>query len=67
MALIEELYRTNTSIMTACENLGIEFDIDLLEDLETCTNCGVWWHSYELLPDLDDNNICKFCEGYYGL
>lgn len=67
MALIDLLYRTNRSIMDACEELGTEFDIEMLEDLEACTNCNVWWHSYELIPDLDDNNICKFCEGYYGL
>jgi hypothetical protein len=66
MALIKELYRTNTSVMDACETLGIEFEVEMLGDLEACTNCGVWWYSYELTPDLDDNNICRFCEGYYG-
>lgn len=67
MALVEELYRTNRSIRTACENLGIEFEADMLEDLEQCSHCNIWYHSFELLPDLDDNNICKFCESYYGL
>ena len=54
------LYRTNISIVAGCEELG-------LEDLEQCTHCNIWYHGYELIPDLDDNNICKFCSTYYGM
>lgn len=64
--LADRLYRTNTSIKDACEELDIEFRQELLEDLETCTHCSIWYHSYQLIPDDDGNNICKFCEGYYG-
>ncbi len=65
--LVTELYRTNASILDTCDRLEIDFSIDLLEDLEQCSHCNVWWHGYELLPDLDGNNICKFCESYYGV
>lgn len=54
------------SIVDACRLLGIEFNPEDLEDLEQCSSCGIWWNSYELTPDLDDNNICKFCETNYG-
>lgn len=64
--LTDYLYRTNTSIINACEDLGIEYDNEDLNDLEQCTSCGIWWWSYELAPDLDENNICKFCESNYG-
>jgi len=66
MSLVKELYRTNTSIPDACKTLGIEFNPEDLEDLEQCSSCNIWWYSYELLPDLDDNSICKFCEVRYG-
>ena len=65
--LVDILYRTNTSILHACEELGLEFQLEDLEDLEQCTHCNIWWHSYELLPDLDDNNICRFCSTHYGM
>lgn len=66
LVVTERLYRTNTSLVQVCKELGISTDNVDLGDLETCTHCGVWWRSYELTPDLDDNNICRFCEGYYG-
>lgn len=64
--LRKTLYRTSMSIVDACRLLGIEFNPEDLEDLEQCSSCGIWWNSYELTPDLDDNNICKFCETNYG-
>jgi hypothetical protein len=54
------------SVVDACRLLGVEFEDIELEDLEQCSSCGIWWYSYELTPDLDDNNICKFCETSYG-
>jgi len=66
-SLSDLLYRTNTSIVTGCEELGVEFEAEDLEDLEQCTHCNIWYHGYELIPDLDDNNICKFCSTYYGM
>lgn len=66
MSLVKELYRTNTNPHVACKILGIEFDPEDLEDLEQCSHCSIWWYSYELIPDQDDNNICKFCESRYG-
>lgn len=67
MSLVDTLYRTNKTPHAACRELGIPFDREDLEDLEQCSSCGIWWHSYQLIPDLDDNNICKFCEDRYGL
>jgi hypothetical protein len=64
--LASELYRTNKSIVRACSDLGIEFDPEDLLDLEQCTHCNIWWHGFELLLDLDFNNICRFCEERYG-
>ena len=61
------LYRTKISIPDACEELGIEYNKDDLEDLSSCTHCGIWYWEYELIPDLDENNICKFCSQYYGM
>lgn len=63
--LIDKLYRTNHSIALACEQMGVEFNEEMMGDLEACTHCGVYWHSFELSPDEDDNNICKFCETFY--
>ena len=67
MELVNYLYRTNNSIIKACEDLNIEFSSDLLEDLEQCSQCSTWYYSYELIPDQDYNNICKFCVVHYGL
>lgn len=66
MSLVTELYRTNKTVIAACKTLGTSFEEDDLEDLEQCAHCNTWWHSFELMPDLDDNNICKFCERTYG-
>ncbi len=65
--IVKEIYRTNKLPHKVCSEMGIEFEEELLEDLEQCSHCNIWWHGYELIPDLDGNNICKFCEGYYGL
>lgn len=66
MSLVSELYRTSKSVLAACKTLGISYESEDLEDLEQCSHCNIWWHSYELMPDLDDNNICRFCENTYG-
>jgi hypothetical protein len=64
--LTKHLYKTNKPIHRACKELDITFEEEDLEDLEQCSHCNIWYHGYELVPDLDDNNICKFCEGRYG-
>jgi hypothetical protein len=64
--LVDVLYRTNSTISRVCEELGIVFDESLLEDLERCTGCNIWYHSYQLIPDEDDNNICPYCLEYVG-
>jgi hypothetical protein len=64
--LTDLLYRTNTSIVDACRELGIEYNPEDLEDLETCSLCGIWWFSYQLAVDDEGLNNCKFCETHYG-
>jgi hypothetical protein len=64
--LVDVLYRTNSTISNVCEELGIVFEESLLEDLERCTGCNIWYHSYQLIPDEDDNNICPYCLEYVG-
>jgi hypothetical protein len=64
--LTDELYRTNTNIVDACRLLGIDYDEEDLEDLEACSLCNIWYWSYELTPDDDGLNSCKFCITHYG-
>ena len=63
--LVEKIYRTNQSISLACDQIGIEFNQEMLGDLTQCTHCNVWWHDYELTVDADGNDLCKFCKVYY--
>lgn len=65
--LITELKGTKRLLSEVCEDLGIEYD-ELLENplpIETCTHCGTW--SLKLVPDLDDNLICRFCVELVGM
>lgn len=64
--LTEALYRTNKSIVTACDELGILYNEESLEDLAACDACGIWYHEYELIIDEDGLNTCKFCDYHYG-
>jgi hypothetical protein len=61
------LYKKVMSPVKASQNLGLVFEIEMLGDLETCSDCNTWYHSYEMIPDLDGNNICRYCETYIGL
>lgn len=65
--LTDLLYRTNTSILSACNELEIEYKEEDLEDLAACSNCGIWYWEYELIPDEDFLGTCKFCDNNYGL
>lgn len=66
--LIKELQGTRRRLSEVCEDLGIDYD-ELLESgdigIEQCTHCNMW--STRLVPDLDDNPICKFCVDLVGL
>lgn len=69
--LTDLIYRTNKPISTALKELNIHPSTEelkeLLGELECCTHCGIYYWSHELIPDLDDNQICRFCSNYYGL
>lgn len=66
--LIRELNGTRRSLREVCEDLGLDYeDIVDSEDLgiEQCTHCNMW--STRLVPDLDDNPICRFCVDLIGM
>ena len=46
-----------------CRN-GIAFS-SALGDSDNCSHCGIW--STRLVPDLDDNPICKTCVEHVGM
>lgn len=64
-SLTDILYRTNRSIQDACLELNIEYNEEDLEDLARCDNCFIWYWGYELIPDVDNLNTCKFCDQYH--
>jgi hypothetical protein len=66
-SLTETLYRTNRSILEVCNELDVEYDVEDLEDLARCDNCSIWYWEYELIPDTDGLNTCKFCDKHYGM
>lgn len=65
LVLTEKIYRTNQSIQSACKELDIEFEHEMLGDLCQCTHCNVWWYAFELEQDDAGNDLCKFCKTYY--
>lgn len=61
------LYRKKRTLLEVCEEFGIDVDQADIGNLETCSNCSIWYKSPELILDLDDNPICKTCYKFYGL
>lgn len=67
--LIKELNGTRRSLRDVCEDLGIDYE-ELLDaedglGIDRCTHCSTW--STRLVPDLDDNPICRFCVDLIGM
>jgi hypothetical protein len=65
--LITELKGTKRLLSEVCEDLGIDYE-ELLEHplpISQCTHCGTW--SVKLIPDLDNNLICRFCVDLVGM
>lgn len=65
--LIYELKGTRKRLSEVCEDLGIDYE-ELLEGdlpINQCTHCNTW--SLKLVPDLDDNLICRFCVELVGM
>lgn len=65
--LVTELKGTKRLLSEVCEDLGIDYD-ELLENplpIEQCTHCNTW--SPTLVPDLDNNLICRFCVDLVGM
>lgn len=61
------IYRKKITLLEACEQFGIPIDEAEIPNLETCSNCSIWFKSAELILDLDGNPICKVCNRFYGL
>lgn len=66
--LVKELQGTRRKLSEVCEDLGIDYE-ELVEagdiGIEQCSHCNVW--STRLVPDLDDNPICKYCVDLIGM
>lgn len=65
--LEESLYRKKRTLLEVCEEFGIDVEDAEVLELETCSNCSIWYKMSELIPDLDGNPICKVCNRFYGL
>lgn len=65
--LISELKGTRKRLSEVCEDLGIDYEelIDTELPINQCTHCGTW--SLKLVPDLDENLICRFCVDLIGM
>lgn len=65
--LVAELKGTRKRLSEVCEDLGIDYEELLDEELpiNQCTHCNTW--SLKLIPDLDDNLICRFCVDLVGM
>lgn len=61
------LYRKKITLLEVCEEFGIDLESVDIRELELCSNCSIWYKHQELIPDLDDNPICKVCNRFYGL
>lgn len=61
------LFKTRRTLYDTCVELGIDpeqIDPDLLL-VAQCSHCSVW--NRELITDLDDNPICRYCRDLIGL
>jgi hypothetical protein len=61
------LNKTRKTIREACIEAGIEFEEDLVPNLETCTSCMTWYKHSIFKKDLDGNLICTQCYNWYGV
>lgn len=53
----------------ACIQLGVHPDDDdtpPIINIDTCSDCGVWFKYKDLGRDHDDNLICRICYNEYG-
>lgn len=65
-ALELALYKTHKTVLAASRELGVEYVLDAEISLEQCADCGVWAKPSELIPDLDNQGICRDCYNHYG-
>jgi hypothetical protein len=65
--LVTELKGTQRNLSEVCEDLGIDYEELISGELpiSRCNHCGTW--SLKLVPDLDDNLICRFCVDLIGM
>jgi hypothetical protein len=66
--LVRELIGTRKDLAVVCEDLGISLQEVTRgggPGIPQCTHCGRW--EYKLIPDLDNNPICKYCRDIEGM
>ncbi len=65
--LSAELKGTRRSLTEICDEMGIDYDEVEFDKLLVgqCSHCNTW--SDRLIPDLDDNPICRFCVDLVGM
>jgi hypothetical protein len=65
--LSKSLNKTRKSLSEACNELNIDnVNFELLQPIiDQCSHCNIW--SNTLVPDLDNNPICKVCVNLSGL
>jgi len=65
-ALDQALYKTRKTPLAVCRENDIEYVLDAEISLQQCADCSIWLKLGELIPDLDNQGICKDCWQHYG-
>ena len=63
--LEKALYKTRKSVFDFASDLS--YNNCSVSEIEQCSHCGIWLKYKELVKDLDQNLICKFCLQFEGM
>lgn len=61
------LLRTRKTIREGCSEIDMKFEDAVIEHIQECSSCNIWFKKISLIPDLDGNPICKNCAAWYGM
>ncbi len=67
--VIKALLNTTKTVVDVQEELDANTEVsinDVLNVIDTCSNCSQWKYKKDLHPDLDGFPTCKVCLEYYG-
>ncbi len=64
--LEKTLIRTRQTIEAACVQVGLDPDLAVLDNIDQCTDCNIWYKYKDLREDQDGNQICLICLREYG-